>query len=173
VTWLVLPVIVLVTAGLVAKPLDPFDGFDQPATHSELRLTLSVRHNLSGVDMRGRDLSHAYLYGKNPSHADLAAANLYDANLSHARLRGADLNGARLVDTDLSGADLRQATLAGSDMSSADMTGADLQGTDLTGVLGDGSSDARTLYNTDIAQTDTAVLASHQRRAAANRRAGG
>jgi hypothetical protein len=68
------------------------------------------------ADLRGANLSGAYL----------RRANLSGAYLRRADLRGADLRGA-----DLSGADLRRADLRGADLSDADLSDANLSDTDL------------------------------------------
>ena len=63
------------------------------------------------ANLRGADLSGAYLRGANLIDANLRGAYLSGANLSGANLRGANLSGA-----DLSGADLRGANLSGADL---------------------------------------------------------
>ena len=82
-------------------------------------LQAMIRTHGKDVDLRGADLTHAYLMG----------ADLRDADLTRAALTGADLRGADLTDADLEGADLRGAVLTG-----AVLTGADLEGAILTGA---------------------------------------
>ena len=86
---------------------------------------LYMRHALEKAtqdraDLRGADLSGAYLHG-----ADLRGAYLSGAYLHGAYLRGADLRGAYLSGAYLSGADLRGADLSGADLSGAYLRGAD------------------------------------------------
>ena len=76
---------------------------------------------LSGTDLIGANLSHAYLYD-----ADFQDANLIDANLSRAGLIAANFYRANL-----SGACLDHAYLAQSDLSQADFTNACLHAADL------------------------------------------
>ena len=52
-----------------------------------------MRADLSGANLRGADLSEAYLYGANLRGADLSEADLYGANLRGADLSEADLSG--------------------------------------------------------------------------------
>ena len=67
-----------------------------------------------GADLRGANLSGAYLRG----------ADLRGANLSGAYLRGANLRGAYLSGASLSGADLRGANLRGANLRGASLIGA-------------------------------------------------
>ena len=66
------------------------------------------------ADLRGANLSDAYL-----RDANLSGANLRYANLSDADLRGVNLLGAILIGTGLSDADLRGAYLSGADLRGA------------------------------------------------------
>jgi hypothetical protein len=93
----------------------------------ELETLVQGGESLEGFQLRGADLSHAYLtqreraHSVNLSHADLARANLQDAHLFHidlrhsslfkADLRRANLNNARLDSADLLAADLRETKL--------------------------------------------------------------
>jgi uncharacterized protein YjbI with pentapeptide repeats/tetratricopeptide (TPR) repeat protein len=79
---------------------------------------------LSGLDLRGASLGHAFLQG----------ADLTDTHLDGGRLTGAHLNGARLVRAFLSGADLRRADLRGADLRGAILTGAELRDALLSGA---------------------------------------
>jgi uncharacterized protein YjbI with pentapeptide repeats len=115
---------------LLARPTDVFDEVlaqDKPAD-AALSLSLGLRHDLSGIDLRTRDLQSFYLYGKRLRHANLAGADLSYANLSHADLRGADLTDTALFSANLSGADLRGARMLGTDLANAYLCGADLRG---------------------------------------------
>jgi Pentapeptide repeats (8 copies) len=93
-------------------------------------LRLSLRQNLSGVDLRRRDLENAHLYGKRLDNANLAGADLTDAQLTRASLRGADLSytdlsGANLVEADFTGAFVDETTFDGAWMCGADLHRAD------------------------------------------------
>ena len=86
------------------------------------------------ADLRGANLSDAYL-----RDANLSGANLRYANLSDADLRGVNLLGAILIGTGLSDADLRGAYLSGANLRNAylrstDLSGAYLRGANLTGA---------------------------------------
>jgi len=108
-------------------------------------LAEAVRKALdSGADLRGADLSQAYLHGVDLHAADLSGAKLTDTDLSGGNLCGAylrsadlydaDLSGALLADADLSGACLRYADLEGANLSGTILSGTDLCGTNLRGV---------------------------------------
>lgn len=86
------------------------------------------------TELRGLDLTGAYLYGAYLRGADLESANLTGANLILARLEGANLTGANLSDADLSEANLRGAILDEADLSGADLYFADLNDANLTGA---------------------------------------
>ena len=83
------------------------------------------------ADLRGADLSDAYLSGAYLSGADLSDADLRGAYLRGADLRDADLRGAYLRGADLSGADLSGAYLRDADLRGAYLRGAYLRGADL------------------------------------------
>lgn len=96
------------------------------------------------ADLRGLDLSEAYLAGVVAPGANLSKANLAGADLrqglfcecsfAEADLRGADLSGADLVRADLRKANLCEATMCWSDLAGADLTEADLGGADMLGA---------------------------------------
>ena len=104
--------------------------------------------DLSGSDLRGRQLVGASLVGSDLRDADLSRsrlryADLSGAHLSGARLQGADLSGARLRGARLYGVDLSETRLAGADLRDTDMSHMDidlaLEFLDLTGVLLEGA----------------------------------
>ena len=91
-------------------------------------------YNESGgerADLRGANLSGAYLYQADLREANLSGAYLYQANLSGANLREANLSGAYLYQADLSGANLRGANLSGANLHEAYLRGVDLSGANL------------------------------------------
>jgi uncharacterized protein YjbI with pentapeptide repeats len=83
------------------------------------------------VDLRGADLSEAYLCRANLREADLRGADLRWADLCGVNLIDADLRKAHLRPADLIGADLRGANLHGADLIEADLRGANLSHADL------------------------------------------
>jgi uncharacterized protein YjbI with pentapeptide repeats len=91
---------------------------------------------LGETDLRGADLSSAFLNGARFGNVDLRGANLRAATMQglvfrNANLQGADLREADLRDANLSGADLRGADLRGANLRRANLSGADLRGSDL------------------------------------------
>lgn len=72
--------------------------------------------NLRGALLTGADLEGADLTGANLSHADLMAANLHRACLKNADLTNANLMEANLKDANLAGARLEQAILYRADL---------------------------------------------------------
>jgi len=95
---------------------------------ARLPYTWRAKIDLSGVSLRGANLSCAYLRGANLSEADLhgaflSFAILNEANLSNANLCAAYLRGATLRDANLSGADLSGTTLRGALLHDADLSG--------------------------------------------------
>jgi hypothetical protein len=102
--------------------------------------------NLSGVRLRGGnlsqlDLSEAYLGGADLSGADLSDVVLVDADLSGAELFGANINFAILRDADLSesylvGTNLRAADLSGANLRDAILSEADLSSANLRDARG-------------------------------------
>jgi hypothetical protein len=86
--------------------------------------------DLAGVDFRGANLGGALLTGADLEGADLAGANLSHAdlmavNLHRACLKDADLTRANLMDANLKDADLAGACLEGAILYRADLKGAD------------------------------------------------
>ena len=121
-------------------------------------------------DLRGADLSYAYLREVNFREADLSEASLTEATLSWANLRGADLSGAYLRAAQLSEANLgrtnlreaylpdavlRRADLNGANLSEADLSGADLFWANLREASLCGADlETATLVNTDLTGAD-------------------
>lgn len=95
---------------------------------------------LCRADLRGVDLSGAYLVEVDFSEADLTGANLENANMIAASLRNATLVEARLRGANLFMADLRNADLTRADLTDAHLVQTNLEGTivtdaDFTGAL--------------------------------------
>lgn len=80
-------------------------------------------------DLRGIDLSRAYLYD-----IDLTNSILIGVTLSRACLIGADLTGADLGGANLRGAYLSEANLSGANLSYAELTDAQLSNANLQGA---------------------------------------
>jgi uncharacterized protein YjbI with pentapeptide repeats len=74
------------------------------------------------IDLRGADLSRAYLSRCSFKDADLSGANLNEANLIKADLSGANLSEANLVRADLSDANLSEADLNEVNLNSATLS---------------------------------------------------
>lgn len=85
-------------------------------------------------DLRGVDLSGAYLAGADLSFTDLTGANLSNADLCFANLTGASLKAANLSFSNLFCAKMRMTALNGSKLFYADLGKADMIGTDLYDV---------------------------------------
>jgi uncharacterized protein YjbI with pentapeptide repeats len=121
---------------------------------------ISRKIDLSGADLRNRQLSEINLVDADLSGADLTGASftkayLVSANLTKADMRFADfsnaiLTGAVLISAYLSKADLRNSDLRSSDLSRSDMVGAYLAGAKLYRA---DLSDA-VLYDSDFENAD-------------------
>jgi uncharacterized protein YjbI with pentapeptide repeats len=99
-------------------------------------LDLHATH-LSEADLRGANLSAAYLWKVDLRDARLSKANLSGANLSEAYLFGASLSDANLTEAGLVGADLTIANLSKANLRkailrSASLSDATLKDADLT-----------------------------------------
>ena len=89
------------------------NAFD-PAHLQKLKDTNEcIACDLGAANLRGADLSEAYLAYANLGAADLRGADLRGADLDRANLGGADLNGANLAYATLQSAKLRGANLTG------------------------------------------------------------
>lgn len=107
--------------------------------------------DLSGVNLRGFDLSHTNFWGARLRRADLTRANLYAAQMREADLTGARLDRAQikfavLSRVNLTRASLRQADLTGASLRRATLSKADLTGANLRHVsLAEAEVDGATL----------------------------
>jgi hypothetical protein len=125
---------------------------------------LSLRPDLSGADLRGKELVYANFTGSDLSGADLSGTKMKQVYLTHANLSGAKMKGAELLRVDfraanlsetdmedallheaifartvlyrtvLRGADLRDSIWINAFLQEVDLTGADMTGADLTGA---------------------------------------
>jgi uncharacterized protein YjbI with pentapeptide repeats len=96
--------------------------------------------NLSGVGLRGANLSQLDLSGANLSGAVLREADLHDTNLSDADLSVAEMNNANLSDATMSGANmsgakLKYASLSRAVLNKADLPDAELSGANMSGAF--------------------------------------
>ncbi|MFB8281211.1 pentapeptide repeat-containing protein [Nocardia colli] len=98
--------------------------------------------NLTGILMRGADLTGA----------EMAVAKLHGVDLAHANLTGAKLHGADLTGANLTGANLTDANLTGANFSGAHLAEAILTRTDLRAANLESMS-----LNVTLAQFSSAV----------------
>jgi uncharacterized caspase-like protein len=106
----------------VVRPSEPLlRGRDLRSSAEFQRYIAAHDRDLSGVDLRGADLSGVDLSGVVLKRARLEGATLIGTKLSRADLSDADLGSATLIRADLSEADLRGATFIEADLSSADL----------------------------------------------------
>jgi hypothetical protein len=76
-----------------------------------------------GTNLRGANLTRAYLARTNLTGANLRVANLRGSNFHEATLRGASLIGAIFINADLKGADFSGAICSGTTFSDIDFSG--------------------------------------------------
>lgn len=93
-----------------------------------------IEHPNQRPDLRGIDLSRAYLYDIDLTNSILIGVNLSRACLIGADLTGADLGGANLRGAYLSAANLSEANLSYADLAEAQISDANLQGANLSGT---------------------------------------
>jgi uncharacterized protein YjbI with pentapeptide repeats len=100
---------------------------DPPAPAQDPPIPLS-NSNMSGFDLQGAYLRHAYLESTNLEGTDLRGADMSDSVLFGANLKGANLSGAILEDSIMIGANLKEANLQGTNLEGANLAQADLTG---------------------------------------------
>lgn len=116
-------------------------GLVRPYANSKVEAILNTRFlskNLSGLDLRDKNLSGMNLFRADLSGVDLRGACLVGANLRKARISNALLSGAcldeaklneaRLYEVDLKSASLKNAILSSASFEDVNLTDADLQG---------------------------------------------
>ncbi|MET9479896.1 pentapeptide repeat-containing protein [Streptomyces sp. NPDC006638] len=127
---------------------------------SDLRGTDLSGAYLDLADLNGTDLSAAHLNGTLLTNTDLGHAVLDSADLGGADLGGADLSDASLIDADLSGAFLNEVNLSDAVLSGADLTDAQLHNTNLKGANLSGAdlrdTDLSSVVNLTKSQVDSA-----------------
>jgi len=101
------------------------------SSESKLKIDFS-RANLTGADLKGANLTSAYLWYANLVGANLLHANLTDAYLGMVNLTGANLKyinftDAILLGVNLTGARLIEANLINANLWKANLTHADLE----------------------------------------------
>ncbi|MGJ5620305.1 pentapeptide repeat-containing protein [Sulfitobacter sp. MF3-043] len=103
-------------------------NFDKEARRLWQSLTHSLDHqNLENRDLRGADLSFAFMAGIDLEKADLTGANLKGADAS-----GAVFKSAQMQNVNLSGASLQGANLSRAGLEGVRFVGAQMQWADLT-----------------------------------------
>lgn len=132
-------------------PLVP--DFQSAPTEASEPITATIRANLEGADLTGRDLRNAEL-----KDANMRGANLSDADLRGALLDGADLQESvwhsAVINGSLRDADLRGSDLRVSNFARSDMTGADLRGVDASRGLHDGELYLVAFQGADLSDAD-------------------
>ena len=98
----------------------------------KLRKSILNRENLSGVNLKGSDLTMSALIEANLERARLDKVDFSDSNLNKANLRHADIRNARLNWATLQGADLQSADLEWSSLRRVELIDANLTGTNFT-----------------------------------------
>jgi len=122
-------------AGFVERSRSAPEGILIERRPSEqFRTSLTLRENLTGVDLRGRSLYRFHFAGKVLTYAELSYADLQRANFLDAHLEGAVMTGAAARGSVFQGSHLRYATLAYADLREANLRWADLRDTDLRGA---------------------------------------
>jgi hypothetical protein len=96
-----------------------------------LQFMASFQQDLRRIDLSERDMSGLYLGACNFLRANLKGTNLSGAYLAWADLSEATLKGADLGDADLAGAGLVEADLSGANLCGTNLTRADLSGVKL------------------------------------------
>ncbi len=96
----------------------------------------SIKHALiealkGDADLRGANLSGAYLCGTDLRDANLVGANLVGVYLRDAYLRGANLSGSNLSRADLGGSNLSNSNLRNSDLIGSNLSNSDLIGSNM------------------------------------------
>lgn len=79
---------------------DPVADQRMQAELEEMNIDLS-HADLSGLDLRGANLSNVEMYSSNLRKTNLSGADLSYANLSNCEMRGTILTGANMNKTDL------------------------------------------------------------------------
>lgn len=125
---------------LMEPPLTP------PVTAAAIRAGLVNEKELSGLNMRGEDLSGAQLTYRNLRGADFSDSDLSGASLQGCDLRAASFSGANLDGTLFFYADVRGADFSGASIINSRFQQARLEGANLKSALFEGS-DMRATYD--------------------------
>jgi uncharacterized protein YjbI with pentapeptide repeats len=111
------------------------DALRKASETQNLRLTIGLRRDLTGMDLRDRPLQEALLADKLLNGAYLDGAHLERAILRGAKLRRATGGAVVLTGADLTDADLTRADLSGEGSSRSFLQGARLSDATLTGAV--------------------------------------
>jgi hypothetical protein len=160
--WLGAGAAILVAVILVAWSIDRVEPGSAPDCHLPASPEVNWSYcRMTGLDLRGVDLSRANLRNTDFLGARLDGARLINADLNYADLRrtrldGADLGGAVLIGATLQAAVLTGANLARADLSYADLTGTDLNQARLDGAILDRAiwTDGRTCASGSVGTCD-------------------
>ena len=101
-------------------------------TDAYLRRANFTNTDLTDAVLRRADLSYANLSNANISYVNLSNANISYANISYTNLRGANLRGADLTDANLCNTDLSHTDLTEADLTEVDLTRAILRDANLS-----------------------------------------
>lgn len=112
-----------ITSVSTKKPL--YEG-DFPSFTACLEQAVADKTNLTGADLKNRNLSNACLDDGLLEGADFCGTNLTGANLSEASLSGATLAEADLYNTCLAYADLNRCNFDRAEFGGTDITGANI-----------------------------------------------
>lgn len=104
----------------------PLTGDDNDTKKQIIAVEIIKSKDLSGLKLRGVDLS-----GVKFDQMDLSATNLREANLSQAKFTGVSLEQSNLSRANLSGSYLYNTGLKGASMLYANLSGAELRAVDL------------------------------------------
>ena len=126
--------------GLLEPPITP------PISAAALRAGLIAEKELSGLNMKGQNLSGARLEYVNLRGADFSAADLSMARFQGSDLRAANFSGATMDKTVFYRADVRGANFTNSKIVKADFQQARLEGANLCSATIE-SSDMRATYD--------------------------
>ena len=138
--WLGAGAAILVAVILVTWSIDRVEPGSAPDCHLPASPEVNWSYcRMTGLDLRGADLSRANLRNTDFLEARLDGARLIDADLNYADLSRTRLGGADLRGAVLTGATLQSAVLAGANLAAADLSYVNLTGADLTEARLDGA----------------------------------
>lgn len=132
----------------ILSHLRPNNTVEEKSRNRFIFLLKSLTNLFGGIqiNLRGAEMTHAFLAGIYLENANLVGfdalganmdrSNLEGANLANAHLTGVYLEGARLASANLANAYLKRAKLMCANLGSANMNGADLRAANLQNSTG-------------------------------------